>query len=698
MMCTSFVALVGYMFILFLGNYVIDEKKLVLNASSELVDLEGNTITKIYVENREYVEIDEIPKTVRNAFIAVEDKRFYEHTGIDLRAIGRALYKDILAGGKVEGGSTITQQLAKNVFLTQDKTWMRKTKEAIIAINLERKYTKDKILEMYLNQVYFGHGTYGIQAASQFYFGKSVNDLTLEEAALLAGIPKAPATYSPILNEKKSIERRNIVLNLMEEQNLITPHEAVLSQGKTVSLNVKEKEELPWLSTYIDMVMKEAKENYHLSNEAILRGGYKIVVPLDVHLQQKAYEMFQSDTFFRGTDNQVEGAFILLNNKTGGVLSAIGGRNYVRKGFNRIEAKRQPGSTMKPLAVYAPAIEEGLFEPYSLIKDEKMSFGSYSPKNYDHRYSGVVTMVDALIVSKNVPAVWVMDRIGVETSKKYLARNGINIKDQGLAVALGGLTYGVSPLELANAYRTFAQNGLYSEPYFIEAIYDQEGKRVGGFEGKKRQVYSAQTAWYMTRMLEQVVKEGTASPGEYDGALAGKTGTTSFVGKEGAVKDAWFAGYTPEVTGAVWIGYDETNENQYLKAGSAYATKLFKAIVKDTHVETKKVFALPEGLKDLEKPIRIESVKDFHVSYSFHPLKLFTVQLRWTPQEDNRVVYKIYRKKSDGTTEYVGSVKGKGSFDITYVNIFSKEFYQVVPYNSQTKKEGEGTGFIAPDW
>ncbi|WP_243291534.1 PBP1A family penicillin-binding protein [Bacillus sp. FJAT-47783] len=695
---TTILAFVGYMFILFLGNYVIDEKKLVLNASSSLVDLEGNTITNVFVENRQYVEIDEIPKHVEQAFLAVEDKRFYEHNGIDIWAIGRALYKDVLAFGKVEGGSTITQQLAKNVFLTNDKTFLRKTKEAIIAINLERKYSKEKILEMYLNQVYFGHGTYGIQAASQFYFQKDVNELTLEEAALLAGVPKAPTTYSPILNPEKSIERRNVVLNLMEEQNIITPKEAVISQGKTLSLNVREKEELPWLSTYMDMVLKEAEERYHLSNEAILKGGYKITVPIDVHLQQKAYEMFKDKAFFPGTNDKVEGAFVLLNNRTGGVLSAIGGREYVRKGFNRLTTRRQPGSTFKPIAVYAPAMEERMYEPYSFLKDEEMSYGDYEPKNYDHKYSGSVTMFDALIESKNAPAVWLLDQLGVQTSKHYLKQNGIQIEDEGLAIALGGLKYGVSPLELANSYRTFAQKGQYSQPYFIEKIVDKEGNVVAEVEKEQKQVYSPQTAWNMTRMLEQVVEQGTARVGDYEGALAGKTGTTSYPGKEGAIMDAWFAGFTPEVTGAVWIGYDETNERNHLKSGSTSATKLFKAILKDTHIETETAFSVPEGLDDLDEPIRLKAVKDLTVSYHFKPLQLFTVKLTWNPQEDERVVYKIYRKREGKTKEYIGSVKGKGSFDETFVNVFSKDAYQVVPYNPQTKSEGEGTEFITPSW
>lgn len=676
----------------------MDEKKLVLNTASTLVDLDGNVITKLYIENRQYVNIDNIPKHVQDAFIAVEDKRFYEHKGIDVRAIGRALYKDVLAVGKIEGGSTITQQLAKNVFLTQDKTLLRKTKEAIIAINLERKYTKEKILEMYLNQVYFGHGAYGIQAAALFYFNKDVKDLSIHEAALLAGIPKAPSTYSPILHPDKSKERRNIVLDLMESEGMISAKQAVLNKGKTLGLNIHDKMEMPWLATYIDMVLDEAKEKYHLTNEVILKGGYQITVPINLHIQQKAYESFQEDQFFPGTDNQVEGAFVLLDNDTGGVLAAIGGRNYVRKGINRIIMKRQPGSTLKPLAVYAPAMEEGLFEPYSLLKDEAIEYGEYKPKNYDDQYDGVVTMFDALIHSKNAPAVWVLDKLGIHKSKSYLQKNGILIEDKGLAIALGGLTYGVSPIDLANAYRTFSQNGQYSEPYFIEKIIDQDGNIVAKQKKQREQIFSPQTAWNMIRMLEQVVEQGTGKSGEYNGALAGKTGTTSYAGKEGAAKDAWFAGVTPEVTGTVWMGYDQTDERHYLKAGSSYATKLFKTILKDSHFETKTVFSPPSGIEDLDSPIRLEEVDSLQAKYEFQPLKLFTIQLSWNAQDDSRVVYRIYKKKENGQKELIATVKGKGEYELTYINIFSKHAFQVVPYNPQTRMEGKGTRFVIPTW
>ncbi|MGM7719352.1 transglycosylase domain-containing protein [Metabacillus sp. Hm71] len=685
----------GYIFIIFMGNYVIDDEKLVMNTASKLVDIEGKEITKLYIENRELVDISEVPDHVQQAFISVEDQRFYEHYGIDMRAIGRALYKDILAGSKVEGGSTITQQLAKNIFLTNDKTLLRKTKEAIIAINLEKRYSKAKLLEMYLNQVYFGHGAYGIKSAAKFYFNKDVSELTLEEGALLAGIPKAPSTYSPIDNAEKSRERRNVILSLMGDQNYISYEEVVRTQGKTVKLKVNKKQESPWISTYIDMVFDEAKEKYALSNEELLRGGYTITVSLQEELQKSAYELFQKKEYFPGTDEHAQGAFILIDNKTGGVLAAIGGRDYVPKGLNRLNVMRQPGSTFKPIAVYAPSIESDLFHPYSLLKDEKLKYGDYLPENYDNQYAGKVTMFDAIISSKNAAAVWTLSELGIENSKKYLQKVGISFKDNGLAIALGGLSKGVTPIQMANAYRTFTTNGNYSEHHLIEKISDRKGEVIAENKQEAERVYSPQTAWDMTRMLQHVVSEGTAKHGAFQGELAGKTGTTSFPGVEGAAKDAWFVGFTENVVGAIWMGYDKTDKTHYLKHGSSYPTKLFKDILTEAKWEQNVAFKVPEGVNDLESPIRLKEIDRVDARYTFKPLGLITLTLQWEAQQDERVEYRIYEQSESGQ-KLVGTVTGKGFYEIPYVNVFSESTYKVAPFNVQTREEGVAVEFSKP--
>ncbi|MBL6007569.1 penicillin-binding protein [Bacillus halotolerans] len=691
---TAFLALIGYISIIFLGHYVIDEKKLILHASSKIVDQNGDEVASLYTENREPVSINEIPKEVREAFISVEDKRFYEHHGIDVKSVGRAVYRDILAGGKVEGASTITQQLAKNIFLTHDKTFLRKTKEVIIAINLERDYSKDKLLEMYLNQLYFGHGVYGIQAASHYYFNKEVKDLTVSEGAVLAAIPKAPSTYSPVLHPDKSKERRDTILGMMNDQGYISAKEAVSAQGRTLGLNVKKQSETPWFDSYIDLVIQEAEDKYSISGEQLLQGGYTIKVPLDSKLQKTAYQVMKEGSYYPGTDQDAEGSAVFINNKTGGVEAAIGGRDYTAKGYNRVTAVRQPGSTFKPLAVYGPAMQEKKFKPYSLLKDELQSYGDYTPKNYDGRYEGEVTMSDAITYSKNAPAVWTLNEIGVETGKSYLKANGIDIPDEGLALALGGLEKGVSPLQLAGAFHTFAANGTYTEPYFISNITDEDGETIADHKEEGKRVFSKQTSWNMTRMLQQVVKKGTATSGAYHGDLAGKTGSTSYTGVSGATKDAWFAGYTPNITGAVWMGYDKTDQNHYLKGGSAYPTRMFKDILTQAG-ETGSAFAKPKKVKELESPIELEPVKTLTADYTFRAAGLFTIELKWDAQEDDRAVYRIYVNK-DGKETLLESVEGKGSYEIPYANLFSGASYKVVPYNTQTKKEGEGTDYVQP--
>ncbi|MBY8912604.1 PBP1A family penicillin-binding protein [Bacillus sp. YC2] len=691
---TAFLALIGYIIIIFLGHYVIDEKKLILHASSKIVDQNGDEIASLYTENREPVLIRDVPMDVREAFIAVEDKRFYEHHGIDVKSVGRAVFRDILAGSKVEGGSTITQQLAKNIFLTNDKTFLRKTKEVIIAINLERDYSKDKLLEMYLNQLYFGHGVYGIQAASHYYFNKEVKDLTVAEGAVLAAIPKGPSLYSPIQHPDKNKERRDTILAMMNDQGYISAKEAVRAEGQTLGLHIKKTSETPWFDSYIDLVIKEAENRYSMSGEQLLQGGYMIQTSLDSKLQKTAYTLMKENGYFPGTDQSAEGSAVFIDNKTGGVRAAIGGRDYVTKGYNRVTAPRQPGSTFKPLVVYGPAMQENKFKPYSLLQDKLQSYDGYEPKNYDGQYAGEVTMQDAITYSKNAPAVWTLKEIGVETGKSYLEKNGMNVPDNGLAIALGGLSKGVTPLQLAGAYHTFAANGIYTAPHFIVKITDEDGETAAEHKGGKTRVFSGQTAWNMTRMLQQVVKKGTASQGSYQGDLAGKTGTTSYTGISGATKDAWFAGYSPSLTGAIWMGYDKTDTTHYLKGGSQYPVRLFKDIITRAG-ESGGAFKKPDNVKELGSPIKLKPVASLSARYTFKAMGLFTVALKWDAQEDERVVYRIYVKK-DGKDKLLDSVKGKGSFDIPYANLFSGASYKVVPYNTQTKQEGKGTEYVQP--
>lgn len=685
----------AYLFIIMAGDYVIDEKDLVMDSATLLVTENGDKITKIYDENREIVGIEDIPAHVQEAFVAVEDSRFYKHSGIDVKAISRAIYKDILAGSKVEGGSTITQQLAKNVFLSHEKSWLRKTKEAVIAINLERRYSKDKILEMYLNQIYFGHGAYGIQLAAKTYFNKDVKELTVAEGAMLAGLPKAPNYYSPIKHPEAAKERRDLVLTLMEKQDYLSPEETVRAQGMMIALDFQQEERNPAYTTYIDMVIKEAKEKYHLSREELRQGGYRIVVPMDPAAQDAVYKSFQDGRYFVGTGQaKPEGAMVLMDSKSGGLLAVQGGRNYVTEGLNRVEVKRQPGSTFKPLSVYGPALESEKYKPYSMLRDEELSYNGYEPKNYNGKYEEKVPMVDAISRSVNSSAVWLLNEIGISDSKKYLEELGMPIEDKGLGIALGGIDHGVSPLQMVQGYRSFLHEGKTVEPYVISKIYNNEGDLVGKAKREEKKVWKKQNAWYMTRMLQQVIKNGTGSDGAENMEIAGKTGTTNFTNVDKGNKDTWFVGFTPEVVGAVWVGYDRTTKESYLNSGSAQPTLLFKQVINGMPSQQGLKFKKPDGVKDLEPPIELIEIADLRASFGVGDYGMPSVQLNWSPSKDKRLQYKVYAV-NEGETLLLDTVKGKGQYMASGKNLFTLPDFYVVPYNPLTKQEGQPSNVVS---
>lgn len=692
MLATVLLSLIIFFFVILVGHFVIDEEKLALKQTTTLVDENGEFITHLFIEHREPVSLKEIPDHVKHAFIAIEDARFYEHVGIDVRAIVRALYRDLLAGEKVEGGSTITQQLVKRVFLTSEKTFLRKTKEVLIAINLERRYSKDEILEMYLNEIYFGHGAYGIQAAAKFYFNKDVSELSIEEGALLAGLPKAPNSYSPLVDIEKSKQRRNLVLTVMERQGYLEEDVAKRLKETEVTIDVRPlPEENEAYFTYIDMVIDEAEKKYGISNEELLTGGYRIVVPMNVHIQERSYEKILRDEYFPSGNEDAEAAFVLIDAKTGGVLAVCGGREYVRLGLNRVNVKRQPGSTFKPLAVYAPALEFGGFQPYSLLKDEKIDYDGYVPRNYDDKYRGAVTMYEAVRDSINASAVWLLNEIGIDTSLSLLTKFGFDIKDRGLAIALGGLTDGVTPMQLANAYQVFANEGKRIEPYFIKEIYNAEGVKIGEADVRKERIISAQTAWYMTRMLEAVVREGTGRHGSVRSALAGKTGTTSYPGVEGATMDAWFVGYTPNVVGALWMGYDVTTTERFLHGGSAYPTVLFKDIINELPRSlSASQFEKPARVEELPPPVTLPTISDLKATLAVGGGGILSIELSWTAANDERIVYYIYERE-EGKRTLVDTVTNTDRYYIPTFNPFTKKTYEIVPFDPTTNQFGDGS-------
>ncbi|WP_087973342.1 transglycosylase domain-containing protein [Oceanobacillus rekensis] len=691
--------LIGFGTIIFGGKLVVDEEDLIMDATTTIETRDGEVIDTLYNENRSLVSIEQVPVHLINAFVAVEDRRFYDHEGVDIKSIMRAVYKDIIAMSKVEGASTITQQLAKNLFLYNDKTWTRKIKEAMAAIYLERNLSKDEILELYMNEVYFGHGLYGVGAASEFFFSKKVEDLTLTESAMLAGLVKAPNGYSPINHPDKALERRNIVLQTMEDAGYIQAETKMNEQGKTLGLQVQKKEPTPWTDSYVDLVMKEAADEHQLSVDALKSGGYRIVVNMDKDIQKIAYEQYKKDEFFPGNTAGVEGAFVMLEEGTGKIVSAIGGRDYRLGNLNRVTVQRQPGSVFKPVAVYGPAMmQEDKYTPFTLLPDQQTA--EYAVSNADGVYANTVTMYEALIQSKNTSAVWLLDQIGIDYSKSYLEKLGMPIEDEGTAIALGGLMHGVTPLQMAQSFQTFADDGEIMNSTTIDQIIDRDGEVIFEAEVESKQVFSPQVAWNMTEMLVDTVEIGTATAGDYSKALAGKTGSTQHPYVEGETKDAWFVGYTPEYIMASWMGYDKSDEGHYLTAGSAYPTRLAKSILTEIDKQSggtlSAEFTKPENVENLPEPIILPVVTNLTAEYQFGGFSFVQGKLTWEGSDDDRVVYRIYQE-NEGIDKRIGEVTGETEY---YINnaIFRNNKYYVVAYDPLSKLEGGKSETVELDW
>lgn len=563
-----------------------------------IIDKNSEVVSELSSARFTYVPISEIPEEIIYAIIAVEDQRFYSHAGVDLRGIARSFWRNIRAGSVVQGGSTITQQLAKNLFLSSERTYTRKIQEVVTAYRIEQKYSKERIMELYLNQIYFGEGTWGIQDAAKVYFGKKVQDITLSEAALLAALPKAPTHYSPFQNEQKAKERRNIVLNLLYEQNFIEKNQLELGLEEEISLRDWELEGLRGkYPSYVDYVIEEAIEKFGLSEELILTGGLNIFTQLDPHVQTAIETAYAKKELFPESTGEelVQSASVVLDPYSGGVRGLVGYRgNHVYRGFNRAsQLKRQPGSAIKPLASFAPALENG-FKPNSMLIDERVDFNGYSPRNFNNRYRGRVSLYEALIHSINVPAVALLNEIGVGTGFDFLQKSGITLHrdDRNLSIALGGLTDGVSPLEMAQAYSMFPNLGTMNKAHAITRITTNTGEIIVDVNQEQVQLMKPENAYTMTLMLTGAVKEGTGRNAALDRPTAGKTGTTqlpsteAFQGVNG-VRDAWFVGYTPELVTAVWVGYDRTTTDHVMvSSGGNHPAKIFQEIMSEALVTT----------------------------------------------------------------------------------------------------------------
>ena len=587
-----------------------NSKDLEPNLPSYIYDKDNNLITSIFVENRVPVQLGQVPQHVRKAFLAIEDARFYDHGGLDIKRIIGAAVADVKAGYKAQGASTITQQLAKVSFLKPEKSLKRKIQEAAIAIQLERKYTKDQLLEMYLNRIYFGEGAYGIQSASQVYFGEPVSSLNLQEAALLAALPKAPNNYSPFKNPEAALKRRNLVLDQMLETGFASAEEVAAAKATPIELKgtkAKNLDNYPY-PYFVDYVTDKLLEKY--GEHKVYKGGLKVYTTLDPAIQTNAEKTLANKKFFpkaRQDKNgviQPQAAVVVLDQHTGYIKAIVGGRDHSQKlQFNRAtDAIRQPGSAFKPIVAYGPAIENGN-NPSTSVDDLPLKVGSKSFKNYDGSYHGTVTYRTAVTWSYNIPAVNVLKDTGITKSIKFAKKLGIDTlvssqdnserNDENLSIALGGLTRGVKPLELAGAYGAFANKGIFIEPAAIIKVTDRDNTLLdeNDFKPKKRIAMKESTAFMITDMLQDVVSRGTGTKASLGGRpVAGKTGTTS------DYKDAWFAGFTPELVGVVWMGHDDPTPMRGVTGGSFPATIWKDIMSKSLKGVPVNDFPSPDGL------------------------------------------------------------------------------------------------------
>ena len=568
--------------------------------SSQVFDSHGRLITTLHSDqNRLPIDINKVPQNLQNAFIAAEDNRFYEHIGIDPIGIFRAIFANLTNRGIAQGGSTITQQLAKNAFLSQEQTLKRKIQEAMLALEIEHKYSKKEILEMYMNQIYFGQGAYGIQTAAKTYFNKDVNELTLTQCAMLAGLPKSPNYYSPFNNLNEAKKRKNVVLDQMVKYGYVSAAEAEDAKNQDLGLSKShQSKEADEYASFIDYVSQQVAKKY--GDDALYKEGLKIYTTMDVDKQHAAVRAMRNLPNNYTDENgltQPQAAIVSIDPKTGHILAMVGGRG--QDSFNRASmAVRQPGSAFKPF-VYLTALQHDM-TPDTTMNDQPVTYGNWSPKNASGSYSGTMTLSDALAHSVNTIAVQLADQVGTKNiiaNAKKMGITTLDAKDDNLAMALGGLTKGVTPLEMASAYGTFANKGVHVKPTAIVKILDRNGNVLEDAstlekEETKTRVMSEREAYEMTTMLEGVIDHGTGTAAAIGRPAAGKTGTTD------DNKDAWFVGYTPDIVTAVWIGDDTGSHSLGEIYGGTIPAEIWKDYMSSaTSDESGGDFSAPSGME-----------------------------------------------------------------------------------------------------
>ncbi|MFN6036115.1 MAG: transglycosylase domain-containing protein [Dolichospermum sp.] len=573
---------------------VVREQTLTIKAA------DGTVLQQQGEATREQLQLEQIPDNLKKAFIASEDRRFNQHNGVDIQGIMRAVINNLRSQDVVEGGSTITQQVARILFLKQEKTFWRKLKEVRLAQKIEQQLTKDQILERYLNLVYLGSGAYGVGDAAWVYFSKSIDQLTLSEMATLAGLAPAPNLYAPDKNLKAATERRNLVLARMAEDGIITPiqKQAAIQEPLIVNSNLPKRWQVdsPYFTSYIQKELPK-----HLSPDILANGGLVVETSLNPTWQKAAEAAVTKILKNEGRwQNFKEAALVAIDPRNGEIQAMVGGKDFSKNQFNRVtQAQRQPGSTFKGF-VYATAIATGK-NPYDSYLDEPLSIDGYEPKNYHDNFSGWLNMRDALTKSVNTIALKVLIDVGFQPTIKLAHDMGIKSElKPTYSLALGSNE--VNLLELTNAYGTFATQGNYTEAHGIRRILNREGNVIWSAKYEPKQVLDTDSSTIMTWMLRNVVREGTGAAAQLDDRqVAGKTGTSD------EARDLWFIGYIPQVVTGVWLGNDNNTPTYGSSGSAAYAWHEFmKKAVEGMPVEK---FPTPPKLENRKGSIKAEPIK-----------------------------------------------------------------------------------------
>ena len=713
----SFITLICIFFVLFVGvfTYLIgvnkslkfDQDKLKqINAEISIFDSENEPLTKTS-NQKSKAKLGDLPKYVPASFLSIEDKKFYSHNGLNYKRILSSLYHNLKSGTNKEGASTISQQLIKNTHLSSEKTLDRKIKEMLLTLKMEKKLSKNEILETYLNAIYFGNGAYGLDNASKTYFNKPASNLSISESAVLAGLIKSPRTYSPIFNYENCLKRRNLVLSEMLKDNVISQSE--YEQAKKEKIIVNEKT-IKNQNFYEKAVIDEACKILNISEKDLATKGYYIFSYMDKTAQNSLLNSVNNAEFYHQNKygNIADSAGIIIDNKTGGVLAFGGKSNY-----DIVQMKRSPGSSVKPILVYAPSLEQGLISPISPILDEPTNFSGYAPQNVGGKYYGYISATESVEKSLNIPAIKIMKVMGIEKCKKMAENCGLKFdkNDKNYALALGGLTQGTTVKELANTYLPFSNNGEYIEAKYIRKICDKNGNVIYSNNEQKTSVMSPETAYLMTEMLESGVKKGTSSRlSSLNYQVAGKTGTVG-IKNSNLNSDVWSVAYTTKHTFGIWLG-NSTGEKEYMLEGSnnggTYCTSMLKKCMDKVYsAEKPDDFAIPSGIVEVEldsqelennhalmladsnTPAIFKTKARFNKKYapklvakSFNELKAINIDVEVVDNKSKikfnalpQVEYKIYRINDD-EFKLIDRIKNKkGTMEIEDKTVLENEFY-----------------------